>query len=146
MNGKILIIDDEAKALALLKLAVESAGYEVTTATNGAEGMVWAIKNHPDIIVLDIKLPDIDGWEICNILKTISITSDIPIIFFTAFSGEKDIEKAKSLGADEYLTKPVDPERITRMFKIILQKKYGATNLLADSVANNNPTSKMETL
>jgi two-component system alkaline phosphatase synthesis response regulator PhoP len=127
MNERVLIIDDEVKALALLKMAIESAGYEVTTAVNGAEGMVWAIRNHPEIIVLDIKLPDIDGWEICKILKSISTTRDILVVFFTAYSGEKDMEKAKSLGANGYLTKPVDPARMTGLFREILQKSREVT-------------------
>lgn len=113
-NDKILIIDDELKALSLLKVDLEALGYEVLTASEGAVGMVLAIKEHPDFIILDIKLPDISGWEVCKILKSISLTSNIPILFITAFSSQNDVEKAKVLGACEYITKPINPAKLHR--------------------------------
>jgi CheY-like chemotaxis protein len=124
-NLKLLIIDDELKALALMKVNLEAFGYEVLTAATGNGGIVLALKENPDIILLDIRLPDMSGWEVCRMLKSISNTRDIPIVFQTAYSEEKDIAKARSIGAVEYLIKPVDPDKLQRVLREIAEKKSG---------------------
>lgn len=106
---KILAIDSETKALKLFKLNFEEFGFEVSIATNGQEGLDRAIAFKPDIILLDICMPQPDGWEICKGLKEINETKDIPIIFVTAFSSNRDQDKARELGVRAYFTKPINP-------------------------------------
>jgi CheY-like chemotaxis protein len=123
MIAKILIIDDEVKALALLKTNLEDSNFEVHTANNGVEGVLKAIQLIPDLIVLDVRMPELDGWDVCKRLKSTASTKDIPIVFLTAFSSDKDREKAKALGAAEYLTKPIDPDKLLNMLRDILLAK-----------------------
>jgi DNA-binding response OmpR family regulator len=123
MIAKILIIDDEVKALALLKTNLEDANFEVHTANNGVEGVIRAIQIIPDLIILDVRMPELDGWDVCKRLKSTASTKDIPIVFLTAFSSDKDREKAKTLGAAEYLTKPIDPEKLLNILRDILLAK-----------------------
>jgi CheY-like chemotaxis protein len=119
---RILVIDDDEKGLSLLKLNLEYFGFEVITANGGANGLKKASEEIPDEIILDIKMPDINGWEVCKKLKGNSNTKDIPIVLVTAFSGPKDLEKSKNLKVESYLTKPVDPEKLADTLRLNLIK------------------------
>ncbi len=114
---KILAIDDEAKALSLFKLNMESYGYEVLATTSSKAGILLAINEKPDLIILDIRMPEMDGWQICKKLKLNSVTNQIPVIFFTACSSSKAKEEAKRLGVYAYLIKPVDPDIVAELIK-----------------------------
>ena len=120
---KILIIDDEDKALALLKVNLEEYGFDVLTAADGASGIVMALKENPDAILLDVRLPDLSGWEVCKVLKSISSTQRIPVVFQTAYSGETDLIRAYEVGAASYLTKPIDPEQMLKVLREVLENK-----------------------
>ncbi|NIQ80832.1 MAG: response regulator, partial [Anaerolineae bacterium] len=89
--------------LTLLKLGLEREGFTVATAENGKEGLRQAYRTHPDVIVLDIMMAEMDGWTTCQRLRQVC---DVPIIMLTAKTGERDIVKGLSLGADDYLAKP----------------------------------------
>lgn len=125
MNGKssmsekstILIIDDEIKALHLLQLSLEAYGFVVDIASNGVDGLKLAFTNKPDLIILDIRMPMPDGWEVCNLLKGNSLTKNIPVIFLTAYSSNHNQERAKCLGVTTYLTKPVNPEILMKIIR-----------------------------
>ena len=103
MESKVLLIDDDRALLALLKIGLEREGFAVITAENGREGLRLAYQTHPDAIVLDIMMPDMDGWTVCQRLRQVC---DVPIIMLTGKTGERDMIKGLSLGADDYLTKP----------------------------------------
>jgi DNA-binding response OmpR family regulator len=120
---KILIIDDESKALTLLKVNLEEYGFDVLTAADGAGGMVLALKENPDAILLDIRLPDLSGWEVCKMLKSITPTRQIPVVFHTAYSSESDMVRARELGAAGYLTKPVDPEKMQQVLREVVEHR-----------------------
>jgi DNA-binding response OmpR family regulator len=118
MPKKILIVDDEAHLLEMVKMRLESAGYEIILAHDGQEGYNKAREDKPDLIILDLMLPKMDGYKVCGLLKNDARYSKIPIIMFTARAQEEDMRLGKELGAEEYLTKPFDP-------KILLSKVKG---------------------
>jgi CheY-like chemotaxis protein len=106
---RILICDDDPVILRLLEVNLEMEGYSVLTARHGEEAYELASQEAPDLIILDIMMPRWDGYETCRRLKETEVTKDIPVIFLSAKAQQSDIEKGKSFGVAEYLTKPFDP-------------------------------------
>jgi len=109
---KILLIDDEQNNLQLLREYLESENYELFFALNGEAGIEAAIESAPDLILLDVNMPGMDGFSVCRKLKTIDSTSSTPVLFMTAYSSREDRIKGFSHGAIDYITKPFDPEEI----------------------------------
>ena len=103
MEPKVLVIDDDVGLLTMLRLGLELEGLEVTTASEGREGLRQAYQTHPDIVVLDIGMPGMDGWTTCERLRQVS---DVPVIMLSGKTAQEDIIKGLSIGADDYLTKP----------------------------------------
>ncbi len=121
---KILIIDDELDLVETIRFPLELDGYQVLAAYNGEEGLHLARKEKPDLIILDLMLPKIDGYKICRFLKFDEKYKHIPIIMLTARSQEKDRLLGKETGADEYITKPFDlDDLLNKIKKYILPKK-----------------------
>lgn len=108
MAKRILVVDDEVRVLAVIQQRLESAGYEVVTAMDGTEGYAKARSVKPDLIILDLILPNLNGYQVCSLLKRDSTYKWIPIVMLTARSQEKDIEEGMKVGADAYMTKPFD--------------------------------------
>ena len=107
---KILIVDDEKDLVEIVKMSLEPLGYEVFEAYDGSEGLEKARQVKPDLIILDLMLPKMDGYQVCRILKFDVNFKHIPIILFTARAGRDDIEKGKEAGADAFITKPFKHE------------------------------------
>lgn len=105
-NEKILVVDDEEHILELIKFNLESAGYQVVTAENGEDALRLCSEEKPDLVLLDIMLPGIDGLEVCRRLKSQKETMLIPIIMITTKGEEVDKIIGLELGADDYITKP----------------------------------------
>jgi two-component system KDP operon response regulator KdpE len=103
VNETILFIDDDAHLLRIVKLSLEEAGYHVITAKDGAQGLREAFSIQPDLVLLDVMMPNMDGWEVLTRLRALS---DLPIIMLTAIDGQADIVKGLNLGADDYMIKP----------------------------------------
>jgi CheY-like chemotaxis protein len=120
INSKILVIDDDKKSINLLKLNLEVYGFEVVTARNGREGLETAISESPNVIILDVRMPIFNGWQVCERLKKEPRTESIPVIFLTAYSQKTDRERSKRVGADLFLTKPIDPEELEQKIRKIL--------------------------
>lgn len=114
--GKILVVDDEAKTRKLLKDFLEVKGYDVITASGGKEALV-KIKDRPDMILLDIMMPDMDGYKVCSKLQENDETSYIPVIFVTALIEEQDKAKAFSVGAADYLVKPIKTDDLMQKIR-----------------------------
>lgn len=112
MPKKILVTEDSATILAMIKDVLESKGYEVITASDGQEALDKAKKENPDLIILDLMLPKLDGYKVCRFLKFDEKYKNIPIVMLTARAEEKDIKIGKEVGADLYIPKPFDPEFI----------------------------------
>jgi CheY-like chemotaxis protein len=108
---KILIVDDEPAILIVSRRRLEANGYEVITAESGKEGIEKAVTCEPDLVLLDIIMPGLDGYEVCRRLKSSEKTREIPVIIFTASSPQDDSgEKAIEFGAVGYLTKPFESD------------------------------------
>jgi two-component system, OmpR family, alkaline phosphatase synthesis response regulator PhoP len=119
---KILIIEDERDIVEMVKYNLEKEGYSTVVACNGREGFSSAKKERPSLIILDLMLPDIDGFEVCRLLKNNDITNQIPIIMLTAKSREADRVAGLELGADDYVTKPFSPRELIARIRAVLRR------------------------
>ncbi len=124
MLYKILVIDDDPGLLTLLKMGLGRGEFEIVTAQGGEEGLRKAYSTHPDAVILDIMMPKIDGWTICQRLRQVC---DSPIIMLTGRSSTEDVVKGLSLGADDYVLKPCRLEELkARLRKVISQGSQSA--------------------
>ncbi|AIS52695.1 alkaline phosphatase synthesis transcriptional regulatory protein PhoP [Thermoanaerobacter kivui] len=122
MAQTVLVIEDEVHILELLRYNLEAAGYNVVTSENGKEGLEKCFEVRPDLVILDLMLPDVDGLEICKILKRSEDTKNIPIIMLTAKSEEFDKVLGLELGADDYITKPFSVRELLARIKAVLRR------------------------
>src|SRR5215470_3278214 len=107
-RGKILIVDDEADLVRVLEFGLKSAGYEVVWAADGQEGLKMARESRPDVILLDLMLPKLDGYKVCRLLKFDERYKQIPIVILSARTQEGDQALALEMGANLFVTKPYD--------------------------------------
>jgi len=119
---KILCVEDSEDNLFTLHKRLALAGFEVKVATNGAEGVDWAKTLLPDLIVMDLRLPGLDGWEATRRLKSQPETKHIPIIVVTADTSEKSREKAFAAGCDDFETKPFHFEKLLKKIQALLSR------------------------
>lgn len=119
---KILIIDDEADNLELLSRRLTRRGYEVMTAGGATEGLGRAKAESPHIILMDVKMPDLDGYEATRQLKADAATRSIPVVMLTAQAMPEDRDRALEAGADEYESKPVDLARLLEKIGALLER------------------------
>lgn len=125
MKPKILVVDDEPDAVELIEFNLKSAGYDVATASDGEEALNKARSILPHLIVLDLMLPEVDGMEVCKILRRDPKTSSIPIVMLTAKAAEIDRVLGLELGADDYVTKPFSPRELVLRVKRLLRSSPG---------------------
>lgn len=125
MSHKILVVDDEQDVVDLVEYNLKSAGFSVLKAYDGKEGFKKAKENKPDLIILDIMLPEMDGFEVCKLLRRERETSSIPIIMLTAKAAEVDRVVGLEIGADDYLTKPFSPRELVLRVKALLRRVKG---------------------
>ena len=122
---KILIIEDDRAIVDMLEYNLQEAGYETVSALNGEDGIALAARERPDLIILDIMLPIIDGFEVCRMLKNDNAVAHIPIIILSAKSQEADKIVGLELGADDYVTKPFSPRELIARTRAILRRGQG---------------------
>ena len=120
---KILVVDDEPDVLELVGFNLKAAGFTVLTAEDGAQALKRARQDLPDLILLDVMLPDVDGLEACRVLRREAATSNIPIIMLTARAAEVDRVLGLELGADDYVTKPFSPRELVLRIRKLLQRR-----------------------
>jgi len=121
--AKILVVDDEPDALELVGFNLKAAGYEVVTADDGTDALKKARQHAPDLILLDVMLPEVDGLEVCKLLRRDPATSQIPVIMLTAKAAEIDRVLGLELGADDYMTKPFSPRELVLRVKNLLRRR-----------------------
>jgi two-component system, OmpR family, alkaline phosphatase synthesis response regulator PhoP len=121
-KGRILIIDDERDLIELISYNLNKEGFQVKGATDGESGLSTAARESPDLILVDLMLPGIDGLEVCRALRADDRTSHIPVIMLTAKSAESDRIVGLELGADDYVTKPFSPRELTARVKAVLRR------------------------
>lgn len=119
---KILIVDDDPRLRDLVRIAVERSGYQAITAADGQQALTHAARESPDLIVLDVGLPEMEGFEVC---RRIRARSDVPILFLTARDDEIDRVLGLELGADDYVTKPFSPRELVARIRAILKRAAG---------------------
>ena len=123
MAGKrVLVVDDDVKTVELVKLYLNRDGYRVFTAYDGVEALRLARESHPDLIVLDLMLPGVDGLQVCRTLRS---ESDVPIIMLTAKTTDQDKLTGLDLGADDYVTKPFSPKELAARVRAVLRRLPG---------------------
>ena len=122
VKSKILVVDDEPEAVELVEFNLKGAGYEVTTASDGAEALNKARRIQPNLVILDVMMPEIDGMEVCKLLRRDPVTSGIPIIMLTAKASEVDRVLGLELGADDYVVKPFSPRELVLRVKKLLDR------------------------
>lgn len=119
----ILVVDDERNIVELAQMYLEQAGYRVDSASDGQEALTRARHRRPALVILDLMLPGIDGWEVCRRLR---VEADVPIIMLTARSDDVDRIVGLELGADDYVTKPFNPRELVARVRAVLRRYQGA--------------------
>jgi CheY-like chemotaxis protein/MinD-like ATPase involved in chromosome partitioning or flagellar assembly len=122
MAEKILIIDDDVDTLRLVGLMLQRQGYEISAASNGTQGLAKALEERPDLILLDVMMPDMDGYEVARRLRKNPVTQTVPILMFTAKTQLDDKVAGFEVGADDYLTKPTHPTELQAHVRALLAR------------------------
>jgi CheY-like chemotaxis protein len=125
MKGKVLVIDDEKLLMKSTCMALNLSGFEASGALDGAQGIAAAAKVHPDIVLLDIMMPGMDGWQVLERLKQLETTRSIPVVIFTAKEYSSGASFAATRGAAGYIAKPFDLDDMVR----VLEKHIGARDV-----------------
>jgi len=135
MTEKILIIDDDVDTLRLVGLMLQRQGYQIVAASNGAQGLAKAFEERPDLILLDVMMPDMDGFEVTRRLRKNPATATVPILMFTAKTQLDDKVTGFEVGADDYLTKPTHPTELQAHVKALLARSVPkeASEVVAES-------------
>ncbi len=131
MSDTILIVDDEQHIIDLARMYLEVEGFKITSATDGKTALTKILSEKPALVVLDLMLPELDGWEVC---RRVRAESDVPIIMLTARGEDIDRIVGLELGADDYLTKPFNPRELVARVKAILRRTEKRNSPSADSV------------
>ncbi len=138
MSARILVIEDDSAIASLTQLQLENRGYQVQLARDGVEGLRHAYAWQPDLVVLDIMMPDMDGWTVCERLRELS---DVPIIFVTAIGKEADIVRGLEMGADDYLVKPFSPRELLARIEAVLRRGTRGGGAIEARIYENGPLS-----
>lgn len=122
-NNKILVVEDEESLLKLESILLSSKGYSVTGVMDGKAALEEIKKNRPDLVLLDVMLPEMDGFEVCRRIKGDSETAGIPVVMLTAKKSSQDIERGSQVGADAYITKPFKSTRVIEVIQGLISSK-----------------------
>ena len=133
MSKRVVVVEDDLDILELITYNLEREGYEVTGATTGEDGVEAARSTKPDLVLLDLMLPGIDGLEVCRRLKADPDTAHIPVVMVSAKGEETDIVTGLELGADDYVTKPFSPKVLIARMRAV-QRRRGRAHVSEDDV------------
>ena len=122
-KSRVLLIDDHLTVFRLLEAIVRIKGYTLLYAESGQQGIVMARQERPDLILLDVMMPDIDGFKVCQYLKENEDTKEIPIMFLTARGADGDLELGRKAGADGFMTKPFQTTEVLKQIERLLSEK-----------------------
>lgn len=132
--ASIILVEDEQDLLELLRYNLEREGYAVRTAATGEDGLKLIRRDPPDLVLLDLMLPGMDGLEVCRTLRAREATANVPVIMLTARGEETDIVRGLELGADDYITKPFSPRVLLARIKTVLRRGLNAESENADGL------------
>ena len=119
-QGRVLVVDDEVYILHILDFILGAEGYDVVTATNGEQALQKVREEKPDLVILDIMMPKLDGYETCRMIKNDAATKQIPVILLKAKGREVDQKLGREVGASDYITKPFSPNKLIDRVQAIL--------------------------
>ena len=139
MAKKILVVEDDPASSRLISYTLERAGYQVLTAPNGLEGLGKAQEEEPDLVILDVMLPGLDGFQVCRRLRAESRTRHLPILMLSAKAQEIDKATGLKVGADDYLTKPADPSELVARVQNLLAQESTANAKAIAFLGSNGP-------
>jgi DNA-binding response OmpR family regulator len=125
MAQRILVVDDDPTIVRLLTVNLEMEGFQVLTASNGREALEAVARERPDLVLLDVMMPVLDGLEVVGRLRRDPVTADLPVILLSAKAQESDIRHGMGAGADEYVTKPFDPSELIETIGRVLRARRG---------------------
>jgi DNA-binding response OmpR family regulator len=125
MPDRILFIEDEEEIVELMRLRLEAAGFTFSFASNGEEGLIKAAKDRPDLILLDIIMPKVDGLTVCRTLKSDPVTKDIPVLMISAAGSKEMQDKCREAGAEDFIRKPFEAAELLAKITGYLGKKEG---------------------
>jgi DNA-binding response OmpR family regulator len=133
MNTRVLVVDDDLTVRDVVRRYLERAGHQVALADNGEDALAWIARHEPDLVVLDLMLPGIDGLEVCRRLRE---TSAVPVVMLTALGEEENRIAGLQLGADDYVTKPFSPRELALRVSSVLRRTGGMTLPAAKELAD----------
>ena len=122
MSRRLLLVEDDPRIRSVLRLALTDEGYDVTEAPTGSAGLAGVAETDPDVVLLDLILPDIDGFEVCRRIRR---TSDVPVVMVTARADSHDVVAGLEAGADDYVTKPVVAKELSARIRALLRRAEG---------------------
>jgi DNA-binding response OmpR family regulator len=132
----ILIAEDEPDIREFLSIALQINGFNVITARNGEEAVALTSSHRPDLVLLDVRMPKVSGYQACETLKRSSDTREIPIVFLSAFANKDEVQQGLALGAEAYLTKPIAPDiLVQRVNEVLQQIKTRGSRVMSRAVA-----------
>ena len=120
--AKILIAEDERDIRELVSFSLQFGGFTVVQAANGAEAVEYAQKEMPDLILMDVRMPKMTGYEACRQMKTMESVRDIPVVFLSAKGQESEIQTGMEVGAEEYILKPFAPDELVKQVQAVLDR------------------------
>jgi DNA-binding response OmpR family regulator len=120
--AKILIAEDERDLRELVSFSLQFGGFSVVQAANGAEAVEYAQKEMPDLILMDVRMPKMTGYEACRQMKTMESVRDIPVVFLSAKGQESEIQTGMEVGAEEYILKPFAPDELVKQVQAVLDR------------------------
>jgi len=119
---RLLLVDDEVELVEMIKFRLEASGYEVLTANDGQQALEIARREKPDLVILDVMLPKMDGYKVCGLIKKDSRYAHIPVMMFTAKAMDADMKLGQEVSADAYLTKPFEPKVLLEKIKELVKE------------------------
>jgi DNA-binding response OmpR family regulator len=120
--AKILIAEDERDIRELVSFSLQFGGFTVVQAANGAEAVEYAQKEMPDLILMDVRMPKMTGYEACRLMKTMESVRDIPVVFLSAKGQESEIQTGMEVGAEEYILKPFAPDELVKQVQAVIDR------------------------
>ena len=122
---KALIVEDDPEARKVLSLILKLDGYEISTASGGAEAVQAMMKMTPDLVLLDVMMPDMDGYQVCGWVRSNPATAAVPVVMLSGKADPESVARGLEVGADEYLSKPISPSKLTAQLRGVLARTAG---------------------
>lgn len=122
MDFKVLVVEDDPDARKVLSLVLKLDGFAVASVADGHEAIAYLEQNRPNLILLDVIMPEVDGYEVCRWIRSNPSTVDVPVVMLSGKNDEKSINRGYEVGANDYLPKPIKPSKLTKLLRSVILK------------------------